>query len=725
MPQPHEVPVEDRKKRGTRVPHRGRGAGKSSSATGTAVLICAGLAALVFLGSTGIHFGTGGVGSIGGVRGRGGGNLGQPAVKFIRQVHPDHSYEHFLGTPPQPPRLPPKPLSDPGDQNYDAASVSSAMGTSPKATATTLRQPSSWVDGEKRLKEELSKLQKMQDEGVDLGAKVLTRWLGDSIPAWATKEDEPGWKRKVDARMAELRTIEKKFWGRARDMANGNSGAADDDAAAAAAALVNEQAEKIVHSHDPPGDFNGSLEDDDNNGIQAVGNDGENSIGGNPFSERGRVSTDESPDKIGIGEKKDSRVNDTVFGGDIDSNDMRQNAKDRNHMFASFKEEYRSPAAIVGKEATVLLRPTFGEHRPDADAVFAFAEGYDVKIYLAFVESLKETGFEGDIVLSVSVLSKLKPGVEEYLRAQPNIVVYSVEWNCFTGSGEKASGPKEGMRMCQLDGLYGDVDANAFDDPREARPVATARYELYWSWSLAYEPHTWIMLIDSRDTFFQVDPFRGLPKRRADQRKDDGSLYLFEENAETTTIGESSYNKRWLENAYGKKAVSPFFDKPVVCSGSTMGEKVAVEAYLRAMVKQFDDTKCKIKGCDQGFHNYLYYSGKLGGVPGIHDIVVHEQGNGIINNLGLLRDNPLKERGLLQQGSNTVLNWDGSVSPVAHQFDRDDELKGIINERKKKYLNQWREAKGLRQENEVSERVGVLETGGEGHANRLGLEGVY
>ena len=197
------------------------------------------------------------------------------------------------------------------------------------------------------------------------------------------------------------------------------------------------------------------------------------------------------------------------------------------------------------------------------------------------------------------------------------------------------------------------------------------------------------MLIDSRDAVFQTDPFKGLPRDEKEQAEN-GQLYFFEENAEATTIGQSQFNSRWLKTAYGVENVTPFFDKPVVCSGSTMGEQVAIEAYLRAMVVQFDETHCKVKGCDQGFHNYLHYSRGLEGVKGIRNVKLWEQGKGIINNLGLLRDKPLRERGLLKEGSNQVLNWDESISPVAHQFDRDDELKGIVNGYKVGWLAKWR-----------------------------------
>ena len=129
-----------------------------------------------------------------------------------------------------------------------------------------------------------------------------------------------------------------------------------------------------------------------------------------------------------------------------------------------------------------------------------------------------------------------------------------------------------------------------------------------------------------------------------------------------------------------------------------MGEQVAIESYLRGMVAQFDNTKCKLKGCDQGFHNYLYYSGGLSNVKGIRGVVMSEQGKGIINNLGVLRSKPLSEWGLLDENTTKVLNWDKSVSAVAHQFDRDDELN--------KHL------KKIRQQMEDDFHAGTLTTSG-------------
>jgi len=318
-----------------------------------------------------------------------------------------------------------------------------------------------------------------------------------------------------------------------------------------------------------------------------------------------------------------------------------------------------------------------------------------------------------------------------------------VTWTCFDGEGEIVQGTKGGIRRCQLVGMYGhekeEVDPNnnnsdrntrehnttttsrttttttPLPDPREPRPVATARYELYWLWSLQYNPHSWIMLIDARDTHFQLNPFQDV-EREKDLTREDGLLYFFGENFKASNIYQSNFNRRWLEGAYGKDNVSSYMDKTILCSGSTMGEQVALESYLRAMVVQFDNTSCKVKGCDQGFHNYLYYSSSLvqspallpssnptnhsspnnqantkyNKVKGIRKIKVFDQGKGIINNLGLLRSKPLREWGVLNVTTMQVLEWDKSISPVAHQIDRDQELSRFIQKKKREVANLWR-----------------------------------
>ena len=121
-----------------------------------------------------------------------------------------------------------------------------------------------------------------------------------------------------------------------------------------------------------------------------------------------------------------------------------------------------------------------------------------------------------------------------------------------------------------------------------------------------------------------------------------------------------------------------------------MGEVVAVEQYLRALINEKDETAIKMTGADQGFHNYLYYSSKLHNAKAISSLTVWDQGHGIINNLGAMRVRPLSEWGIFNETTAIVTNWDKSPSPVIHQWDRDRDLYRQFDQRKFPHLrSEW------------------------------------
>ncbi|KAL7539896.1 hypothetical protein ACHAXR_009692 [Thalassiosira sp. AJA248-18] len=516
------------------------------------------------------------------------------------------------------------------------------------ATQRMLAQPSKFVDSEKKLKQQLLKLlekqtaeqKKKPNDPNDsiLGVKISTRYLGNDLsPYPESKGGEKEWEKKMDKRKAELRASDEKEW---NDMM--------------------QQYDEVME-----------------NNVQ------ENEHADHELSLHGDVSEHNIPQ--GIKNAKEGEL----------SEDKKVVHPPKG------TDRWPSPSEKAGADTTILLKPAFGSHRPSYNAILVFAEGYDLSIYLALVESLISTGYSGDLVLSISIEEKLKPGVKEYLQSKNpetggvNIVAYEVNWTCFKQTGEAANGSNEGINHCKMNNAFGDSSGNPISDPRDPRPVATARYEVYWMWSLQYNKESWLMLIDARDVWFQLPPFEELMTRG----EVSGELHLFGENADVVKIGTSNFNRRWLEMAYGKKTVSPFFEQPVICSGSTIGNQDAIETYLRAMVAEYDATLCKSKGCDQGFHNYLYYSGKLGAkdnegnTEGISKVLVHEQGKGIINNLGALRDKPLKEWGLYNAEKQLVLNWDGTTSAVAHQYDRDKEVNVMVKGKKREFNQQWNASK--------------------------------
>jgi hypothetical protein len=182
--------------------------------------------------------------------------------------------------------------------------------------------------------------------------------------------------------------------------------------------------------------------------------------------------------------------------------------------------------ALVREEETTTmivpyLQPIAGHHRPSVDVVVAFAAEYPLSNYVTFIESLRATGFTGDVVLAISPLDQRKTDVWEYL-TEPNnhVVLYAPVLVCYNAEGEAVDSAKGGSRVCKADHLFAQKDRNTgtvtpIPDPRPPRTVQTLRYEIYWL-MIAFHtnPHAWILLVDARDTIFQTNPFASVPRRR-------------------------------------------------------------------------------------------------------------------------------------------------------------------------------------------------------------------
>lgn len=191
------------------------------------------------------------------------------------------------------------------------------------------------------------------------------------------------------------------------------------------------------------------------------------------------------------------------------------------------------------------LKPVHGAHRATADAVFLFAAEYPLSSYILFIGSLRQTGYDGDIVIAISKLDWNEKEVRAYLSHDPHVIVYAIHFSCFNAEWEPVTSVKGGMRVCQCHHLYGrqqvvEGDTSSIKqrktivvplpDPREPRTIATTRYELYWIWVQAYNPSVWMLLIDARDSWFQTNPFDDLPRQvegKGRKAVTSGQLYLF------------------------------------------------------------------------------------------------------------------------------------------------------------------------------------------------------
>jgi hypothetical protein len=339
---------------------------------------------------------------------------------------------------------------------------------------------------------------------------------------------------------------------------------------------------------------------------------------------------------------------------------------------------FKSPEWIYGSGVKLKVEPAFGTHRPHADAIFAFAKDYPLPTLVLFVGSLLQTGYVGDIVLGIS--PDLPEDVEEYItyHAQhSHLVAYVVQLEC-------RDFPHARIR-CTVENMFWN-DGAYLADSRPPREKAQLRFEFYWAWSLQYSADSRIFLLDARDVYFQRNPFPLL------ETNINTTLHVFEE-WEGKPINKERSNSLWIRAARGKEWLEQIGDRNVVCSGTTVGGKPAIEMYTRALVAQWDDTLCTIYGCDQGHHNFLVHGHFLEGAPNITQVVIHPQGTSVANTVGTLASQSsvsLRMRGYVDNRTHEVLNKDGSPSPVIHQFDRDEEMKGFIfGGRTRVLLLQW------------------------------------
>jgi len=149
----------------------------------------------------------------------------------------------------------------------------------------------------------------------------------------------------------------------------------------------------------------------------------------------------------------------------------------------------------------------------------------------------------------------------------------------------------------------------------------------------AYHRNAKVLLTDYRDAVVQRDPF-GMPSTL--EAWSSGYTLLLSGEPASMAIGVGSHITQWLTACFGKAFVKAHHASPNLCSGTTMGTAAAISINLRLMIeltlfKEADDEKHKaefrkpgeagvldtdkrehcstLQGVDQGFFNFLYYSG--------------------------------------------------------------------------------------------------------------------
>lgn len=162
----------------------------------------------------------------------------------------------------------------------------------------------------------------------------------------------------------------------------------------------------------------------------------------------------------------------------------------------------------------------------------------------------------------------------------------------------------------------------------------------------------WILHSDTRDVVFQSNPF---------QYYNQEGLYCFLEDSRFS-IKDDSFNSNWIKFGFGDELFNEIKNQPICCSGVTLGSHHEFQLYLDKMVEKIIELP-DLLGLDQGIHNVLLFKNQLG------NVILVPENFGVVATLG---HRPYDEIQYDQKGC--LLNCEGDIVPVIHQYDRHPQL---------------------------------------------------
>jgi hypothetical protein len=182
------------------------------------------------------------------------------------------------------------------------------------------------------------------------------------------------------------------------------------------------------------------------------------------------------------------------------------------------------------------------------------------------------------------------------------------------------------------------------------------RHSYYFNYLEKNREFEQVLLTDSRDVFFQKNPFLF-------DYKNCINFFL-----EDQIIKNSSVNSKWIMRTVGKKELNKINNNYISCCGTVIGKYNNILNYCEEMKNQIikfpykPSLHSKLFGrknlsYDQGIHNYLIYSGIL------KNIGFYNNQNGNIATLHTAKTLKFNKK-------NRLVNDKEEEYAVAHQYDR-------------------------------------------------------
>lgn len=176
-----------------------------------------------------------------------------------------------------------------------------------------------------------------------------------------------------------------------------------------------------------------------------------------------------------------------------------------------------------------------------------------------------------------------------------------------------------------------------------------------------------VLITDIRDVIFQKNPFANAPA---------AGIHFFEE-ANGRTIASEPKNSKWIRRSFGRKIHDEYADKPIVCFGTIMGTVAGMVDFLNFWLAIVASAR-SIKPCvDQGAFNVAAQRYPR------QRYETHKNGESLVQTMSIM-----SLADLIIDANGCVTNQAGEIVALLHQFDRHPELNSRI-----KVLNKWLAAK--------------------------------
>lgn len=199
-------------------------------------------------------------------------------------------------------------------------------------------------------------------------------------------------------------------------------------------------------------------------------------------------------------------------------------------------------------------------------------------------------------------------------------------------------------------------------DMKNGVEICNYRHKLYKEYLQNRSDVDRVLILDSRDTIFQDDPFKHQLTTEVE--------FFMESQVYKNDECNGSW---WIRGIYGQEVMDKMANEYIVCAGTTMGTKNGMLFYFDEIIKEIDRMKT-IRSpqqeqsnpvVDQPCHGYLIYNGSL------NRFKRYMTGYGPVATMSFHDNMRFDKKG-------NLLNEDGSIVAIVHQWDRTGELKSVF-----------------------------------------------